>query len=377
MNIKPFALERYFAQYEFSVSHQLSTSDCETMTIRELLSLAGTARADNPGALKELGDLTLGYTESMGDPELRKMIARRYSGIETDMVLTAAPAEAIFLLLNSLLESGDKVLAIDPCYQSLSSVPEAIGCEVIPWPVRLDNGNWMIDIGELKRRLEAPKPPKMVIVNFPHNPTGFRPSQEEFSRIVELCDRNGTLLFSDEMYRELSLFGEAASAAACEHSPLAISLGGLSKSFGLPGLRMGWLACRDKEIIRGAASLKDYTTICAPPPVEYLSKAALSAEARLTARARAIVEENCRITEEAFAGLDNFTWIPPMAGSVAFPRYTGKEGAASLSMRLIREADTLMLPGSLFGFSDSHFRVGLGRKNYPEALSRLLRTART
>jgi aspartate/methionine/tyrosine aminotransferase len=374
MNIKPFALERYFAQYEFSVSHQLSTSDCETMTVRELLSLAGMAPEDGMG---ELGELSLGYTESMGDPELRKMLARRYSGVEAEMVLTAAPAEAIFLLLNSLLEAGDKVLVIDPCYQSLSSVPEAIGCEVIPWPVRLENGSWMIDIGELKKRLEAPTPPKMVIVNFPHNPTGYRPSQQEFSRIVELCEQSGTLLFSDEMYRELNLFGETSSPAACELSSLAISLEGLSKSFGLPGLRMGWLVCLDKEIIRRAASLKDYTTICAPPPVEYLSRAALSAEPRLTARARAIVEENCRITEKAFAGAADFTWIPPMAGSVAFPRYTGKEGAASLSMRLIREADTLMLPGSLFGFSDSHFRVGLGRKAYPEALSRLLRTART
>lgn len=369
MNIRPFALERYFARYEFSVRHQLSTSDCETITVGELLEAAGIREPDG------LLGLRLGYTESAGDPELREAIAGTYPGISAGMVLTAAPAEAIFVLFNTLLRPGDRVMVIDPCYQSLSSLPEAIGCEVLPWPLRLEGLEWRLDLDELKKALFAARPPAMVAVNFPHNPTGFLPAESELSEMAELCHRAGVHFFCDEMYRELSLFGRRTLPSACTLSPSAVCLGGLSKSHGLPGLRMGWLVSQNEELIRKTAEMKDYTTICSPPPSEYLAKAALSAAGALTARARAIVEENCRLSEERFTADGRFTWIPPAGGSVAFPLYNGKEGATVLSERLIREADTLLLPGPLFGRSDRHFRTGLGRTGYPEALSRLLATA--
>jgi aspartate/methionine/tyrosine aminotransferase len=366
MNIEPFALERYFARYEFSVRYQLSCSDCETLPVQELLKMA--EENGFSGNMETLASLNLGYTESAGDPLLRQMIADRYRGIESDMILTAAPAEAIFLLFASTLEAGDHVLVMEPSYQSLSSVPRALGCEVIPWPVR---PSWILDIEELRKKLHSGRCPKMVVVNFPHNPTGYSPDPELLGEIAALCDHHGVILFCDEMYRELALFGREMLPAACDLSDTAISLGGLSKSFGLPGLRMGWIVSKNRELIRKAASMKDYTTICSAPPVEFLSRAALAAEKALTLRARSIVEENCEASAAFFSTREEFTWIAPLGGSVAFPRYLGKEGAGALSERLIREADTLLLPGSLFNFDDSHFRVGLGRTDYPEALKRL------
>ena len=400
MKFEPFALERYFAQYEFSVEKQLSSSDCETVSVRKLLSLAADAGFSEgggliDGGLKEEGlegevpsalleqllALPLGYTESAGDPRLREMIARRYGGSGGSggsggeiSVLTAAPAEAIFLLFSAILSPGDRVMVIDPAYQSLASLPRSLGCEVIPWKVRLQGDEaeqrWNLDLQELDDALSSPRPPKLVVANFPHNPTGYLPGVEDVQEMARLCDEAGTLFFCDEMYRELSLFGRDPLPAAATLSGTAISLGGLSKSFGLPGLRMGWLASRNKTMLKAAARIKDYTTICSSGVVEFLARAALTAEERLVERARLIVEENIKRSRHLFTEHELLQWIEPSGGSVAFPRYLGAEGSSALSQRLIQERNTLMLPGTLFGFDDNHFRVGLGRKGYENALNR-------
>ena len=178
MQIEPFVLERYFARHEFAARHLLSSSDCESRPLAELLAMAD----DETRALWR--DLRLGYTESMGHPLLRREIASRYDAIAPDQVLVAAPEEAILIAMNSLLQAGDHVVAVSPAYQSLQAVARAIGCTVEPWPVESAGDHWTVDLDLLARLLKGR--PRLVVLNFPHNPTGFLPSRETFERAVAM-----------------------------------------------------------------------------------------------------------------------------------------------------------------------------------------------
>ncbi len=309
--LTPFKLERFFAEHEFNVRHVLSASDPESLSLRELLALADEeARALWDG-------LSLGYTESPGHPLLRREIAGQYERIAPDEVLVAAPEEAILIAMQALLRPGDHAIVLCPAYQSLYEVAAGAGCEVTRW--RLQRGAaWRLDLAALGAAITSKT--RLLVVNFPHNPTGFLASPAEQAAIVALARERGLYLFSDEMYRGLEGPGGPQLPAACDLYERAISLAGLSKSFGLPGLRIGWLATRDREALAACARLKDYTTICNGAPSEVLALIALRARQRLLARVLAIVGRNLANADEFFAAHGAlFRWLRPSAGTVAFP----------------------------------------------------------
>ncbi len=361
--MNPFLLERYFARYEFSASSLLSPSDCESLTLRELLSMADAESLD----LWER--LSLGYTESPGHPRLREEIARSYTATAPGQVLVAAPEEAIFIAMNVLLSPGDEVIGLEPAYQSLHEVARSLGARVIPWQLAPRDGGWRLDLDEL-RRLLSPRT-RLLVVNFPHNPTGYLPTREEFATILQIAADAGAQVFSDEMYRGLEYREEDQLPAACDLGEHALSLSGMSKSYSLPGLRIGWLAARQPGLVERLQSFKDYTTICSSAPSEILALAALRARETILSRNRAIVRENLQMAAEFFGDrADQFDWYAPLAGSVAFPAWKGAGSVDDLCQRAVETQGVMVVPGSMFAFPGSHFRIGLGRKNFPGALAR-------
>ena len=258
---RPFALERYFAEHEFSVTFNLAASDCETLSMQALLELA------SPQARSLWENLSLGYTRAEGLTELREVIAADYASGHPDEVLTVVPVEGIYLCMRALVEPGDEVIVPWPAYQSLHEVAEASGASIKPWRPDLSLPVTSADFFSLEtlRSLISDKT-RVIVVNFPHNPTGATISHARWTEILELAAEVGAWVLSDEMYRGLEHAGVADRLKAAYDSEYdrAISLCGLSKRHGLPGLRTGWIATRHKALMTQLKTLKDYTTICAP-----------------------------------------------------------------------------------------------------------------
>lgn len=360
MNLPPFLLERYFAAHEFTAPHMLGASDCEALTAGEVLALAGL----DPAALL---DQRLGYTQSRGDPDLRAAIAAWYPGCTADDVLvTNAPQEAIWLGMHALLRPGDRVVVQTPCYQSLAEVARAIGCAVVPWPVRLDAAAPTLDLDHLQALLRQPT--RLLVTNAPHNPTGVQPDRDQWRAIAALAAGTGTRWFSDEMYRGLAPEPARELPAAASLLPDAVSLWGTSKSFGLPGLRIGWLCSRDRELLAAIEACKDYTTICSSAPGELLARAALTAAEPILVRNRRRIAENAaRMAELAGRHPDRLRWRPPQAGPVALCEVLGEP--ASTHADAVRRAGGLLAPSILFDLPDCWVRVGLGRDGFARGLA--------
>ena len=366
MRIPDFKLERYFAKWEFNAPHLLCTSDVEGWRMSELLGLAD---ADGRERWERL---TLGYTESTGLPALREEIAKLYRGVGPEQVLTFAGAqEAVFVLMNVLLGPGDHAVVTWPGYQSLYEVARATGAEVTLLKLREEEG-WALDVEAVRRELRPNT--KLVVANFPHNPTGALPDAASWKALFALTEERGVYVLADEVYRLLEHDPRDTLPAGVELSGRGLSLGVMSKAFGLAGLRVGWLASRDAGLLERCAAYKDYTTICNAAPSEVLSLIALRAKERVLARSREILTRNLAVLDDFFARrADTFRWVRPRAGSVAFPKLLKPVPVAEFCQRLVDTEGVLLLPGDVYDFPGNHFRLGLGRTNMPDALARLER----
>jgi aspartate/methionine/tyrosine aminotransferase len=369
MRIAEFALERFFARWEFAARHLLCASDVEGWAMADVLGLADDetrAHWDN---------LKLGYTESTGHPLLRAEIASLYDSLEAEDVLTFAGAEeAIFCLSNVLLGPGDHALVTWPGYQSLWEVGRAAGATMSLHALRESDG-WALDVERIRRSLHPNT--KLVVVNAPHNPTGMLPSAAEWQALTELCAEAGIHLLADEVYRYLEFEAGDRLQSGADALGRGISLGVMSKSFAMAGLRIGWLATRDRSLLARIMAFKDYTTICSSAPSEILSLIALRARDRVLARSREIVDSNMALLDgffERWAG--TFEWVRPRGGSIAFPRLLSKTTTIDrFAADLVETEGVLIAPGSIFGMADGHFRIGFGRMDLPVALAGLERFA--
>ena len=363
MKIEPFLTEQFFSRYEFSSLHLLASSDCETMSIGELLQLAGST-------LDELGGVTLGYTESQGDPQLRSQVSGMYTDVNgEDVVILTSPVEGIYLAMQTLLEPDDEVIALRPAYDALNNVARHLCREVIPWNLVASADQWELDFDQLESMIGSQT--RMIVVNFPHNPTGFVPSTAEFERLITLARENNVWLFCDEIYRGLEFDTPIPSAA--DRYEKSIVLGGLSKTYGLPGLRAGWLVVRNPELRDELINWKHYTTICPAAPTEFLASKALLVKEQLADRSKTIIQGNLELCDKFFARFpDHFTWRRPRAGSVAFVELNlaeiGFDSATTYCHYLAQNHGIVLLPGKCLGFDDSFVRFGLGRVSFETAL---------
>lgn len=362
MNLPPFKLERYFARYEFNTEFLLCSSDCEAMSIADLLAF-------EPGAAEKFQQTWLGYTESQGSPALRAEICKIYETIHPDELLVHTGAgEAIFLFMFAAFQPGDHVIVHSPGYQSLAEVARSAGCDISLWQAREEN-NWALDLDELRRLRRSDT--RAVIINTPHNPTGYLMTRQDYDALHLFAQENNLLLFSDEVYRESEYDPSTRLPAACDYGEHAVSLGVTSKTYGLAGLRIGWIATRNRNIYQSMSSLKDYTTICNSAPSEFLAEVAMRNRQQLAARNLEIIQQNLSTIDQFFLRHpDLFAWIRPQAGSMAFPRYLGGD-VEEFCDRLVKKAGVLLLPGSVYDDAQNHFRLGLGRRNLPVAVERL------
>lgn len=359
--VKPgdFALERYFAKYEFTAKHLLCASDPQAMTIAELLEI-------EPGARERFDEVWLGYTESPGSPMLRAAIAATYGEpIDASNVLVHSGAEEpLFAFMNVVLNAGDHVVVHFPGYQSHYAIAEAIGAQVSRWTG--DEGDrWALDPAELERLLRPST--RAVVISSPHNPTGWCMDRERLDAIVAIARKRGLWLLSDEVYRGLERDVPAAPAA-CEAYERAVSVGGTAKTYGLAGLRIGWLATRDRTLLQSVAKFKDYLTICNAAPSEFLATLALEHSETLLNRTRGIVASNLDALGPFFARHGGrFEWQRPPGGTTAFPKLLGGD-VDRFCADLVAKTGVLLLPGTLFDAGDAHFRLGYGRSDLPRGL---------
>jgi aspartate/methionine/tyrosine aminotransferase len=368
--MRDFALEIFFAKWQESAAHHLTSSDSETLSLGELLSLASDEDR------RRWETLQLGYTDPKGALWLRESIARLYHSVVPAALLCCAGAqEGIHAAMHALLAADDHAIVITPNYQSTETIPLGL-CAVTG--VALDpRQGWALDIDEVAAAIRPNT--KLISINFPNNPTGKILERERFDALIALCRRRGIWLFSDEVYRLIERDPARRLPAAVDAYERGISLGGVSKSYGLPGLRIGWIACRDSAALRRMERVKHYLSICAAAPCEMLAQIALTAGERILSRNRHIAERNLALLDKFIAAHDTLLeWAMPDGGVVGYPRYKGSDGVEAFCARLVEDHGILLLPASIYRSEivptpDDHFRIGFGRSDFPAGLEALRR----
>jgi aspartate/methionine/tyrosine aminotransferase len=367
VHLPDFRLEVYLGEWEFKAKFHLTASDAETLTIGELLELSGEREA-----FEALG---LGYAPTWGTSALRAAIAATYATVDPDrdVLAFAGAEEAMYWALQELVGPGDHAVVTVPNYQSMETLTLRTGAEVSGWELRPENG-WAPDLAELEALLRPET--TLVAVNFPNNPTGAVPSREAFVALAALCDERGIVLFSDEVYRGLELDPARTLPQACDLSPRAFSLNVMSKAYGLPGLRIGWLATHDRALLERLERRKHYTSICNAGPSEFLATIALRHGDRVRARNRAIIERNLPIFDAFFARRPEvFAFEHPQGGCVCFPRYLPGD-AGRFCRDLVERTGVVLLPADIYASElgsvpADRFRIGVGRRDPEPALAAL------
>ncbi len=364
MKIKPFELEKYFAKYEFSAPYLLSCSDAEPLTLKELLELADDETTNL------WNNLWLGYTESKGHPELLKEIAKFYKNIDVGNTLEVVPEEGIFIAMNVLLENGDHIVTTFPGYQSLYEIANSLECKVSHWAPHNNRGQWSFKIADLKKQITNRT--KLIVINFPHNPTGATISKDELNQLISIAKDNGIFIFSDEMYRLLEYDEAEQLPSVSDLYENSLSLCGMSKTFAMAGIRIGWLTTQNKGVFNGLATFKDYTTICGSAPSEILALMGLRAKDKIVERNKEIILKNLDILNKFFEKHTALLeWFPPKAGTIGFPKLKLETKIIDFYKDLVDKKGVMLLPADVYGFKGNYFRIGFGRRNMTQALDKL------
>ena len=362
--MRNFALEIFFSKWEFSAKYHMTASDVQSIRICDLLDLAG----QNSDVLT---DLHLGYTETWGAPDLRIAISKTYSHMRPENILCFAGAEeGVYAAMRVLLSADDHAIVVVPNYQAAETLPLDI-CDVSGVSLDADN-NWRLDLDKVRASIRSNT--KLISVCFPNNPTGMIIPAEEYRELIGICRAHGLYLFSDEVYRLLELDPSKRIDQAADIYEKGLSLNVMSKAYGLPGLRIGWIATQDLKVLRRLEQYKHYLSICNSAPSERLAVIALSVREKLLERNRALLAENLQKLDAFFAEYpDLFDWSHPDGSCVGFPKYKGRDGVEAFCQKLVEENGVLLLPASIYRSElldapVDRFRIGFGRANIDEGL---------
>ena len=363
--MRNFQLEVYLSKWEFHAKYHMTASDIESMTLSELLAMAPE---DDQ---KALGDLWLGYTETYGSKQLLQEISKTYDRIKPAEILCFAGAEeGIYTAMKVLLDKDDHALVVVPNYQASETIPLDI-CDVSAVALRAEDG-WQLDIERVRKELRPNT--RLISINFPHNPTGAILEIGRFHELIRICRERGIYLFSDEVYRLIERDTSLRLPQVADVYEKGLSLNVLSKAYGLPGLRIGWIATQEHSLLQRMERYKHYLSICNSAPSEFLATVALQNRDRILGRNRALVHDNALLLDAFFQDFpDLFEWKRPDGGCVGFPRYLGKEGADLFCEDLLAKTGVLLLPPKVFSSQllqtpADRFRIGFGRKHIQEGL---------
>ena len=358
MQLEPFALERFQSIWEHQVAWNLSESGVEPLRLEEL----ALGAEDREGLLRQ----PLAYTQTNGTLELRRLIADLYAGAGPQHVqVTNGGAEANFITLVHLVEPGDEIVMMTPNYMQAPGLARALGARVLQWPLRMNGAGtrWEPDFAALETLLTPAT--KVIFICTPNNPTGCRLTAEELDRIGAVASKTGAWVISDEIYRGAEV-DAVESPGMWGRSDRVIITCGLSKAYGLPGLRIGWVVA-PPETAEALWAVHDYTTIAPGALNDRLARIALSPDgrARLLARTRGIIRTNYQILRSWLEKRKSFSHAPPEAGAIAFVRYAQPINSTALVERLRVEQSVLVVPGDHFAM-DGYLRLGFG--SHPEHL---------
>ena len=363
-----FKLETHFSKWEFQARYHLTASDAESISMRDLLALA------TPEEREEFDGLWLGYTETFGAPDLRAVIASLYEQRKGEEIICFAGAsEGIFAANSVLLDQDSHAIVVTANYQSHETLPVAI-CVATGVPLDPDDG-WSLDIDRVAAAVRPNT--KLVTINFPHNPTGAILSLDRYHALVELCRKHGIYILHDEIFNGLGATGTEHLPFITDIYERGLSLNVMSKAYGLPGLRIGWVASADGAVISKMERMKHYLSICNSGPSERLTKIALNYRHELLARNCSIIDENLPKWDAFFARYpDLFDWERPDGSCTAFPRYKGAEGVERFTRSLVEESGVLLLPSTIYASQlaetpTDRFRLGFGRSGLDEGLAAL------
>lgn len=363
MDLLPFRMERYQSTYEHRVRYNLSESGVHPLGVGELLELAG-----RDGAADVL-DVRLGYGQSNGSDALRERIAALYEGAtEANVLVTVGGAEANFTCFWHLVEPGRSAAVMVPNYGQVPGLLETFGARVLPFHLREERG-WAPDLEELEEALGSGA--RFILVTNPNNPTGRSLSAESMDRIVALAEDHGAWILADEVYRGAEA-GGPETPSFWGRSERVLVTHSLSKAYGLPGLRLGWVL-GPADLVARLWARTDYTTIAPATLSDRLAVLALEpgTRGRILERTRRIVRENRDVTLD-WCRDQGFAAHPPDAGAIVYLRYDAPVGSTAFAERLRTEKDVLVVPGDHFGM-DRYLRLGFGppREELLEALGRV------
>jgi aspartate/methionine/tyrosine aminotransferase len=358
MRFEPFALERFQSIWEHQVAWNLSESGVEPLRLEEL-----ARSAEERGSLMRQ---PLAYTQTNGTVELRRVIADLYTGASTHHIqVTNGGSEANFITLVHLVEPGSDIVMMTPNYMQASGLATALGASVHEWPLRLSpaSSRWEPDLDRLQE-LVTPRT-RIIFICTPNNPTGSRLTAEELDRVAAVASRVGAWVISDEIYRGAEL-DAAESPSMWGRGERVIVTCGLSKAYGLPGLRIGWVAGPPK-VVEQLWAVHDYTTIAPGALNDCLARLALSpvGRERLLARTRGIIRANFPVLRSWLEKRKRFSYVRPEAGAIAFVNYGHSINSTELVERLRVEQSVLVVPGDHFGM-DGYLRIGFG--SHPDHL---------
>lgn len=342
-------LESWMREYYFAAELDIGSSGVECFSLAELRKLVGISDT-------ELNEIVFSDSHTLGGLGLRKAIAERwFEGKVENVMATHGSSEAIYMIMQSLLEAGEEVIVLRPCYQQLYSIAESIGCQLRFWHLRYEQ-NFRPDIDEIKK-LITPRT-KMVIVNFPHNPTGATLNRREQKELLGAVASAGAYLVWDGAFSDLVYEGDPLPEPGLQYDR-AISIGTLSKAYGLPGLRVGWCLASENVLDR-FVRLRDYLTLHLSPLVEVIAMRVIeNADALLSARLAQSRHNLAILSEWMERHRGVLEWVPPKGGVCAFIRFLNTDDTEPFCRTLSDNYKTLLVPGSSFRLPQ-HVRLGFG-----------------
>ena len=350
MKIAPFGVEMWMNEYETRCELNLAETCVQSLTIAELLTLAGR----NQGDLSELLPLKMTYGAIEGSDRLRDAIAALYDRQTRDnIVVTHGTIGANMLTHKALVERGDKVIAVVPTYQQHYSIPESIGADVQHLWLREEKG-FLPDLDEL-RDLAGPDT-KLIAINNPNNPTGALMDRELLERIVEIARECDAWILCDEVYRGTDQNGSGMTASIADLYEKGVSTAGMSKAYALAGLRLGWVAA-PREAIEAVMIHRDYDTISVSMIDDHFAALALESRERVLARSQAITRENLATLSDWVDREPRISWVKPRSGTTALLKYDLPTPSRELCISLLEETGVMFTPGSVLEM-EGYLRIG-------------------
>jgi len=345
MWFKRMALEVWFDRYQYEIDYDIGESAVKTLSVSDL----GVG----------LDDVLLRYGYHKGKPELRAVIARQYPGLSEDnVVVTTGASEANFAVVSALVKPGDHMVVEHPNYPSLYEVPRSLGCDVTLFSLRFED-RFRPDWEELKRLLRPET--RLLSLTHPNNPTGSMITEAELREVVELVEEREIFLLFDETYRQMAS-ADTLLPSAASLSDRVVSISSMSKCYGLPGIRTGWLVTGNREILDRVLAIREQVSIANNAMSEKIAQEVLENSEPFLAGARERIARNQEVVAGWMAEQTDFEWVRPEAGVVCLPRLDPRVQVdpEALYRRLAEEYRTFVVPGRCFEMDERFFRIGFG-----------------